>query len=259
MQAAKPAQDDQTKAATAALCGILGDALLAIYLHGSAVRGGLRPRSDIDLLAIVDSPMADGERRDLLSALLAISGPYRGPSEGPRCIEVMVFVRSALFEQDVSAQAEFVYGEWLRNEFEKGERPVPVRDPENTLVLAQARRESRPLFGPDASELLLEISLKHVRRAMRDALPSLFDGLRGDERNVLLTLARMWRTARTGEFVSKDEAAAWAVPQLPGQDAAILDFARRAYLGEVDDHWEGRQDALQRTAKYLRQRVSELL
>ena len=34
---------------------------------------------------------------------------------------------------------------------------------------------------------------------MRDALPSLAAGLDGDPRNVLLTLARMWRTVATGD------------------------------------------------------------
>jgi len=37
------------------------------------------------------------------------------------------------------ARAEFVYGEWLRDAFEAGEIPLPVRHPEITLVLAQAK------------------------------------------------------------------------------------------------------------------------
>ncbi|WEX89394.1 DUF4111 domain-containing protein [Sinorhizobium garamanticum] len=252
-------EQTQTQAATEILRDVLGDTLLAVYLHGSAASGKLRPQSDIDLLAVVDRGMTDDQRNDLLTALLRISGHHPAAPGGPRCIEVIVFRLSALFKIGFPATAEFTYGEWLRDEFEAGERPMPTSDPEYTLVLAQARQEAVTLFGPIVPALLPEIPLKQVRQAMRDALPSLLNRLRGDERNILLTLARMWRTARTGEFVTKDAAAAWAVPQLLGRDAATLDYARRAYLGEIIDEWESRWDDAQRLAELLTERVTELL
>jgi streptomycin 3"-adenylyltransferase len=252
-------QTDQVQAATEALCRLLGDSLLAVYLHGSAVLGGLRPQSDIDLLAVIRRPMADDQRRHLLSALLQMSGLHPAKPDGPRCIEVIVFHLPANGGPGFPARAEFTYGEWLRNRFEAGEMPVPTHDPENTLILAQARQAARPLFGPNVAEVLPEIPPTQVRRAMHNALPALLHGLRGDERNVLLTLARMWRTAKTGEFVSKDAAATWAVPQMPVEDAVTLDFARGAYLGFIEDDWNFRWSAAQRAADYLRERVSDLL
>ena len=41
---------------------IFGDYLIAVYLHGSAVMGGLRKDSDIDVLAIVEDDVSDDER-----------------------------------------------------------------------------------------------------------------------------------------------------------------------------------------------------
>lgn len=134
-----------------------------------------------------------------------------------------------------------------------------MSDPENTLVLAQARQEAVPLFGPDAKELLPSLPPEQIRRAMRDALPSLGDSLQGDERNVLLTLARMWRTSAIGDFITKDAAATWAASQMPDEEADMLIYAREAYLGKLKDDWQDRQTACERTAAFLRQRVSELL
>ena len=256
MQAGTLEQTNQIRAATAALQSVLGDALLAVYLHGSAVSGGLQPQSDIDLLAIVDRVMGDDQRNDLMKALLRISARHPAVPGGPRCIEVMVFVLSDLSEIGFPARAEFVYGEWLRDEFEAGGMPIPTRHPEYTLVLAQARQKAFSLIGQGASELLPEISSKHLRQAMADALPALLHALRGDERNVLLTLARMWRTASTGEFVTKDAAAAWAIPQMPDQDAVTLDYVRRAYLGEIIDEWRTRWDDTRRLAEHLHERVT---
>ena len=259
MQASPLEQTNQIRAATAALRRVLGDALLAVYLHGSAVSGTLQPQSDIDLLAVVDRAMRDDQRQDLLKALLRISARHPAVPGGPRCLEIMVFLLSDLSENGFPARAEFTYGEWLRDAFEAGDMPMPTHHPECTLVLAQAHREAVSLIGPCASELLPEISPQHVRQAMAEALPTVLGALRGDERNVLLTLAGLWRTASTGEFVRKDAAAAWAIPHMPDQEAAALDYARRAYLGEIIDEWESRWDDARRLAEHLHGRAMGLL
>ncbi|MFQ8430093.1 aminoglycoside adenylyltransferase domain-containing protein [Amaricoccus sp. W119] len=255
-----PGDSRQTTAAVDALGDVLGDDLLAVYLHGSAILGGPRPQSDIDLIAIVGAPVT-AERRDrLLSVLTALSGRHPTHPGGPRPIEVMVFLRRDLTPPPFPARAEFVYGEWLRDAFVRApDRSGPVSDPENTLILAQARLFARPLIGPPAAALLPEIAPYLIRRAMRDALPALVEGLAGDERNVLLTLARMWRTAVTGEFVTKDAAAAWAVARMPGEEAEALDLARRGYLGTAADDWSDRRGAAREAADFLRARVSEVV
>lgn len=250
---------EQTEAIMDIMHDVFQETLVAVYLHGSAVAGGLRPRSDIDFLVIIDRPMSGAQRNSLLSALLRISSSHPACPGGPRCIEVMAFLKSRLVTLQSPPQAEFIYGEWLRPAFETGEIPLPVSNPELFPILAQARQEARALYGPDAAELLPEISLEQVRHVMRDLLPALLAGLRGDERNVLLTLARMWRTATTGEFVAKDAAAIWAVSQIPDQEAETLAHACEVYLGRIEDEWETRQAAAGRTAEYLCRRVSALL
>lgn len=221
-------QTKQIQAVKAALCSILENTLLAIYLHGSAVAGGLRPQSDID------HPMTDEERRKLLAILLQISGRHPATSEDQRCIELMIFLKSDLSDPIFPTRVEFIYGEWLRDDFEAGKIPTPMRDPENTLILAQARLQSITLSGKDALVILPEISMKNIYQAMGELIPTLLNGLQGDERNVLLTLARMWYTATTGKFVAKDTAATWAIQQMSDQDTSILDYARLAYLNKLN-------------------------
>jgi len=233
--------------------------LLAVYLHGSAVSGGLRPHSDVDLLVVTDQPVTDAMRRSLLAALMQISGRHPAPLAGPRCIELMVFLKADLSASAYPMRSELVYGEWLRGAFEAGEIPMPVTDPELTLVAAQARQEARALVGPAAEKLLPLIPDAHIRRAMRDVLPSLLANLTGDERNVLLMLARMWRTAATGEFVTKDTAAEWAIPRLPEPIAEVLIRARDDYLGRGNDTWDPNQAAVRRAAEHLQQQVAIIL
>ncbi|HRQ06078.1 MAG TPA: aminoglycoside adenylyltransferase family protein [Nitrosomonas halophila] len=233
----------------------LAESLVAAYLHGSAVAGELRPRSDVDFLVVIDQPMTSEDRRCLTCELMEISGRYPFDPDGRHPLEVIVFLRSDLAEPLYPARSEFIYGEWLRHEYEAGESSKPVSDPELTLVLAQSREEAKPLVGPNASELLPAIPRSDIRRAIRDILPALIETLQGDERNVLLTLARMWRTAVTDEFVSKDAAADWAAIRLPAEQAYVLTDAREAYLSGCEGDWRNRQQELQHTVKSLHDHV----
>ncbi|WP_373264282.1 aminoglycoside adenylyltransferase domain-containing protein [Hungatella hathewayi] len=49
----------------------------------------------------------------------------------------------------------------------------------------------------------------------------------GDERSVLLTLARMGFTAETGELCSKNIAAVWALSKMPPNLAPLLRWQKR--------------------------------
>ena len=236
-----------------------GASLLGIYLHGSAVTGGLRPNSDVDLLVIVSRPTTNADRRFLVAELLKVSGRYPADDAGRRPLELIVFHRADLTASAYPARSEFIYGEWLREAFEAGEVPEPVSDPELTLLLAQARQEARALIGPDPVKLLPVIPESDIRRAIGDALPALLGTLEGDERNVLLTLTRMWRTLVTGEFVPKDVAAEWAMPRLDADAAALISHARGAYLGTVKDNWRAPGRQVRQVADELGERVAALL
>lgn len=117
--------------------------------------------------------------------------------------------------------------------------PEPTFDPDLTILLAQLRKNSINLFGLKATEVLESVPMTDIQKAMRESLPGLIASMKGDERNVILTLARMWLTTSTGEISSKDLAADWAIPQLAKEHAILLDKARKAYLGEYEDSWEG--------------------
>ena len=197
---------EAAKAVTAA-SECLGAALIAAYLHGSAVAGGLRPDSDVDVLLIIDGPMNDAMRRHFLAELMKISGRPRA-ADGRRPLELVVFNRADL--EAMPPRSEFVYGEWLRVGFEAGDVPKPEINPDFAVLIAQARQASVTLAGPEADQLLPTIAKDDLRRAIGDARSDLMASLHGDERNVLLTLARMWCTLETGKIVPKDVAAEWA-------------------------------------------------
>ncbi len=237
---------------------ILEKKLVAVYLYGSAVMGGLRVDSDVDILAVTNSSLSEMTRRELSEGLMQISGKPREVSAN-RPLEVTVINQKDVIPWQFPPKFEFMYGEWLREQFEKGDIPGSTIDPDLALLLAQLERNSINLFGPRAGEVLAPIPSADIQRAMRDSLPGLIAAAKGDERNVILTLARMWFTASTGEFSSKDLAADWAIPQLPDENAGLLDIARRAYLGEYVDDWKGSETEVASLIDQMRKSIEPLL
>ncbi len=219
---------------------LLGSTIVGVYLFGSAVTGGLRIDSDVDVLVVTNHSLNEQTRRKLTDRLMIISGKI-GNTNSVRPLEVTVINNKDVVPWQYPPKNEFIYGEWLRDEFEKGQIQEPFHDPDLAIVLAQVRKSSISLFGPDASNILEPVPIKDIRRAIKQSLPGLIDSIRGDERNVILTLARMWLTASTNEIGSKDLAAEWAIHRLPEEQAALLELARKAYLGEDVDRWEGRE------------------
>lgn len=217
---------------------LLGGSIIGVYLFGSAVKGGLHINSDVDVLVLVNNSLPKITRKKLTDRLMLISGKI-GNTDSLRPLELTIINHSDVVPWQYPPKKEFIYGEWLRDEFENGQIQEPSYDPDLAIVLAQARKNSISLFGPDVSNILAPVPLIDIRRAIKDSLPELIKSIKGDERNVILTLARMWQTVTTGEISSKDVAAEWAIPLLPKENAVLLDIARKAYLGEYVDKWGG--------------------
>lgn len=185
---------------------LLGDKLLGLYLTGSAVDEGLRPFSDIDFLVIVDKSLSKVERRELCHMLLEISG-IPGNPDGKRPLEVTVVVKCDIEPWRPFPWQDFQYGEWLRPLLEVGEIPGGHMEPDLVIMLKSAFHKHEVLLGPPLDQLISDIPEAGIREAIWNCVGEVVLSTFGDERNCLLTLARMWSTLETGKIVSKNAAA----------------------------------------------------
>jgi streptomycin 3"-adenylyltransferase len=242
---------DQVGRLVALIGDVLGDAVEAVYLYGSAVEGGLKPASDLDLLAVTSRRTAAEERRRLVDGLRPISSRAERPY-GWRPVELTIVARPDMVPWRHPPRTDFQSGEWLRAAFDAG-KDQPWRDlsPDLTVLLAQVRKSGRPLIGGPATQVLPEVPDAELSAAMREEIPGLLSDLDTDTANVLLTLARIWYTLETGDFAPKDVAADWALKRLPPGAARALEVARDAYLGRA----AGRINSARLTADELIGRI----
>jgi predicted nucleotidyltransferase len=241
---ATPPPADLDQQADAQITGVVGlvrstlaDDAQGAYLYGSAVMGGLRPRSDLDVFVVSRRPMSRDEKRGLIDGLMAISG--RRATAGPaRSLEVTVVVQSDVRPWRYPPRLDFQYGDWFRSDYESGnDAPWSTPNPDLAVLLTTMQLANRSLFGPPASSLLEPVPRGDLDRAMVDGIPGLLAEVDDDTANVMLTLARIWATLATGEIHPKDEAADWALARLPEERRAVLARSRAVYLGEAPDAW----------------------
>lgn len=238
----------------------LGATVLGIHLFGSAVSGGLKPFSDLDLLVTVGERPSEAGRKALMRALLAVSAPPgRDPSLRP--LEVTVLVHADVVPWRYPPRREAQFGEWLRADLEAGRHEEPMPDHDLAILLTQVRADSVPLFGPEAADLFDPVQPRDLARALRDTVAqwNAPDDWTGDERNIVLALARIWYTVATGKFASKDAAAAWLLDADPGPDLSVLAQARAAYLGHGSDDLAHREAEVASFIAEARRKIEGLL
>lgn len=228
------------------------DVVVAIYLYGSALAGGLRPDSDLDFALVTARRLTAREKEHVFDVLRPLSRRSLRPGDW-RPLEVTVLALPDVRPWRYPPQLDAQYGEWLTDaELSDQLQRSPVTSPDLAVLVTMLRQASRPHRGPAAAEVLAPVPFDDLVRATLDAIPMLLADLEDDTRNVLLTLARMWTTMATGTIRSKDDAAEWAAGRLPPDARGLLDHARALYS---DGGW-GEWDAVMADVRRLAQRMA---
>jgi predicted nucleotidyltransferase len=230
---------------------VLGPDVVAAYLFGSAVQGGLRPRSDLDVLAVAIRRTTRAEKQRLVDRLLEISGRQM-PQGQWRRVELTIVVQPEVRPWRFPPRMDFQYGDWLRAEFERGDvSPWPARNPDVASLITMVLLADTPVFGPPPAEALDPVPHRDLVRAIVGGIGSLLGDLDEDTRNVILTLARIWSTVATGAVRSKDAAADWALDRLPVEHRPVLARARAIYLGDEEERWDDLRPGVRAYASHV--------
>jgi hypothetical protein len=189
----------------------LGGSLVGSYLFGSAVTGDFDPGiSDVDTVAVVRSDLNAAQLAALERLHLDI---VEETPEWEDRVEVVYLSPRALttFRTETSAAARISPGEAFH--------AIEV-DRRWLIDWYQLREVGIALCGPPVASLVPAISHDEYVEAVRQHMltwPDQVDGLvtQGDQSYAILTMCRGLRTCRTGQHVSKREAARWACEALP--------------------------------------------
>lgn len=204
-----------------ALRDILGGKLVGVYLFGSLTTGAFEAAiSDIDLVAALTDDLDDAEfaRLEQLHATIVRDNP-----SWRERIEIAYIPVAKL--RRITADAEIAV-------ISPGEPFHRTQASSRWLFdLHGLRKRGLALVGPTPSSLIDPISRDDLARALHDLMRewrawiTRTDVIHGSgaQGYMIITMCRCLYTFRTGDFVSKRQAAAWAAQQVPQWSALIQD------------------------------------
>jgi predicted nucleotidyltransferase len=213
---------------------ILNQKLIGIFLYGSLVWGDFdRDISDIDLLAVTSSDIDDEE----FGALQRMHHDFVAEhKQWDDRIEIAYMSVAALrtFKSHTSEIAIISPGEPFH-------RKEAGRD--WSINWYMVREKGITLFGPDPKTLIDAISKEEFIHAVREQAKDWSSWIysmreRKSQAYTILTMCRALYAYKTGDQVSKRQAALWAAKELP-QWSSLIENAllwRQAWRDETVDH-----------------------
>ena len=149
----------------------------------------------------------------------------------------------------------------LRHDILSGTFEPAVLDHDLAILLTKARQHSLALLGPSAATFFEPVPKEHFSKALFDTIAqwNAESDWKGDERNVVLALARIWYSASTGLIAPKDVAAAWVSERLPAEHRPLICKARAAYLGSEDDDLAMRVEETAAFVRYAKATIERIL
>lgn len=216
--------------------------LLGVYLYGSYVKGGLKKDSDVDFLVIINRDMTKEEKRILISKIMPISKEI-GEDTSLKYIELTVLNYHENENWSYPPIEEFIYGEWLREDYLNYFIPEKNNNIDLTILLYQAKLSSISIYGENnINNLIPDVPFIDLQKAIKESSKELIKDFYGDEKNVILTLCRMIVTYETGKFYSKDLAGSMIIENLSEnlsiEENNLISLAISSYKNGNSVDWE---------------------
>lgn len=203
--------------------------LVGVYLHGSLAMGGFyRPKSDLDLLVVADSPLADDHRLALATDMLRLFD--RRPIVGG--VELSVMLRDDVEVFEHPAPYEFHFGEeWADNVRRGGSGPRGT-DPDLAAHCTVVQSRGVALVGPPPDVLFAAVPRWAYLDAVLDDLRWILDG--GILESPFYGVLNICRSAlvlldEPDVPPSKEEGARWAHQHLPDAHHGVIADALSCY------------------------------
>jgi predicted nucleotidyltransferase len=200
-----------------------------VYLHGSLATGSFyRPKSDVDLLVIVERPLADERRRSLAVDLL--DRHDRRPIIGG--LELSVLLDDAVDPFSAPVACELHFSEMWADAVRAGEAGPRGTDPDLAAHCTMARSRGVALTGPPPSEIFGRVPPAAYRDAVLDDARWITSG--GIVESPFYGVLNLCRCLQVvvddpGLPPSKDEGARWAMASLLAEHRPIIDMALECY------------------------------
>lgn len=201
----------------------------AVYLHGSLALGSYyRPKSDVDLLVVVDGPITGEQRRRGAAVLLAAHDGR--PTVGG--LEVSAVRTEVVRRWDREPEFELHFSEKWADDVRAGGVGPRGADVDLIAIGAACRTTAITYLGPPPSTLIGAVPFGDFWRSIIDDFDWIVGG--GIVESPVYGVLNICRTLRVSNeqavaVHSKEAGAKWAIERVPTEHRQILEDALACY------------------------------
>ena len=251
-----PDLNDVLDQLTVGLQHVLGPELVALYLTGSFALGDADEGSDVDFLAVTRERLTAAQQEAVQTVHRTI---FDLPSPWAQHLEGSYFPAALLLGPD-PLYTPIPY-------LDNGSRTLESSDHDNSLVVRWVTREHGvAMFGPPARELVEEVTPKALKAEILKTLHTWGAALLTDpegldngwrQLHVVMSIARMLHSLRTGAIHSKRAGTEWASRHLDPHWTPLLERAWAGHSRQFLRYYEEADPAdLRLTREFIRYALS---
>ena len=232
---------------------ILGDELVGVYLHGSAVMGCFNPaKSDLDLLIVVENTMEDDVKRRYMDMVLRLNA--EAPAKG---LELSVLRREACanFVHPMPFELHFsvAHLDWYCADLEDYVRSMKGVDPDLAAHITILHHKGVTLWGAPIRDVFAPVPRKAYMNSIWQDVADATEQILRDPVYMTLNLCRVMAFSREGLILSKEEGGRWGLGNLPWDYYDFVKMALNAYLS--DGNMQFSQEKAVSFAKFMLDRI----
>ncbi len=236
---------------------ILQDDLVGIYLHGSLAMGCFNPKSsDIDFLVIVKDKLEVETKRKIIDVILQLSRSKYMPEKD---FEFSVILQKYLEPFIYPTPFELHYSKmWKRDyELDKVDYTKQDDDPDLAAHITITLNRGISLYGKLIEEVFHPVPEEYYISSLIYDVEDIPDNITKDPVYGILNMCRVLYYLREKVIFSKDEAAVWALENLPEKFKDPVKQAILLYRGVIDEvEWDKKE--LVEFSDYMMEKINRV-
>lgn len=210
---------------------ILGENLVGVYLHGSAVMGCFQPKkSDLDFIVVVKNSVPDASKKSFMEMVTKLNA--EGPAKG---IEMSIVRREVCdpFVYPTPFELHFSVGclNWYLEDPEGFLQKMNGTDKDLAAHFTVIRARGRCLCGAPIEEVFGEVPQQDYIDSIWYDVECAAEEIEENTMYLTLNLARVLAYLKERKVLSKQEGGEWGLRNLPQEYHGLLQEALREYQG----------------------------
>lgn len=232
---------------------ILGDHLVGIYLHGSAVMECFNEKkSDIDLIVVVSGAISDEVKRKYMDMVVELDAC--APEKGIELSVVKMDVcRPFIYPTPFELHFSKTYLQWYRSDPLDYIEKMKGVDRDLAAHFTIIYHRGKCLYGKAIKDVFAEVHETFYFDSIWNDIANAKEEIKTNPTYVILNLCRVLAYRKDGMILSKREGGRWGLEHVPEKYRGLILQALEDYSSDRQVNWK--DDSAQEYVSYMIEKI----